>query len=500
VGFRLNDGGNGHPHAGNGRDVTDDSRRPQRLPSLFLRGSGICTGRMLTDQVLILGSGVVVGAFFAARRWPTDATSTLFATSGEFIPRFVIALVIFSILTLAGCGIQGLYRVFRTQTRRQERFVLARAVGLTTLTCAGFLCLFPLLPWTALALTGVVSLLSLSGCWEWRGKHQQALVAAGHSRNAVIIGAGEAGQKLARFLGANSHLGYRVKGFLDENHHADPRLLGKPEDLPEVTRRHFIDDVLCTDPLDGELAERLIQRAREQRTNVRLIHEFFNGTIPGNAEAGPHRFLVVDLHRESPREVELYLKRALDVVLSAAALLATAPLMLLVALAVRFDSSGPAFYNACRIGKKGRKFVCYKFRTMVVNADELKDRLRHMNEREGPFFKITDDPRVTRIGGFLRRYSLDELPQLLNVFKGDMSLVGPRPHPLDDYEKYESEHLRRLNVKPGLTGLWQVSARRHPSFQTGLALDIEYIENWSLWLDLKILLLTIPAVLQGEGQ
>jgi lipopolysaccharide/colanic/teichoic acid biosynthesis glycosyltransferase len=137
---------------------------------------------------------------------------------------------------------------------------------------------------------------------------------------------------------------------------------------------------------------------------------------------------------------------------------------------------------------------------MVADADAQKENLRCRNERAGPFFKIEDDPRVTRVGRFLRKYSLDELPQLWNVIRGDMSLVGPRPHPLDDYERYDLEHLRRLDVKPGITGLWQVTARQDPSFEKNISLDIAYIENWSLWLDGKILLKTLPAALSGSGR
>jgi lipopolysaccharide/colanic/teichoic acid biosynthesis glycosyltransferase len=137
---------------------------------------------------------------------------------------------------------------------------------------------------------------------------------------------------------------------------------------------------------------------------------------------------------------------------------------------------------------------------MMANADELKESLRHRNERQGPFFKIHDDPRITRSGKFLRKYSLDELPQFWNVFKGEMSLVGPRPHPADDYERYSLEHLRRLDVKPGITGLWQVTARRDPSFETNMRLDIQYIENWSLWFDFRILIRTIPEAIQGRGR
>jgi lipopolysaccharide/colanic/teichoic acid biosynthesis glycosyltransferase len=158
------------------------------------------------------------------------------------------------------------------------------------------------------------------------------------------------------------------------------------------------------------------------------------------------------------------------------------------------------FYRSRRVGRKAREFTCYKFRTMVADAEARKDDVRHLNERHGPFFKISNDPRLTRFGKFLRRYSLDELPQLWNVLQGQMSLVGPRPHPVDDYRQYTLDCLRRLDVTPGLTGLWQVSARRDPSFERNLALDLEYIETWNLWLDLKILLRTAGVVAKGEGQ
>jgi lipopolysaccharide/colanic/teichoic acid biosynthesis glycosyltransferase len=192
-------------------------------------------------------------------------------------------------------------------------------------------------------------------------------------------------------------------------------------------------------------------------------------------------------------------KRVADVVLSSLALLIFSPLLAVLAVAIRMDSEGPALYRSQRIGRKGLPFTCFKFRTMVLNADDLKESLRNRNERSGPFFKITEDPRITRLGRFLRKYSLDELPQLWNVLRSDMTLVGPRPHPMDDYRQYTLDHLRRLEVKPGITGLWQTTARQDPSFDTNMNLDLEYIENWSLWLDCKILLTTIPAVFRAEG-
>jgi lipopolysaccharide/colanic/teichoic acid biosynthesis glycosyltransferase len=195
----------------------------------------------------------------------------------------------------------------------------------------------------------------------------------------------------------------------------------------------------------------------------------------------------------------LILKRILDVILSCAALLLLWPFLLVIALAVKLESSGPVLYASLRAGQKGKRFVCYKFRTMVDKADELKSLLRHFNERQDPFFKMANDPRVTRLGRFLRKYSLDELPQFWNVLKGNMSLVGPRPHPIDDYTRYRPGDHRRLEVKPGITGLWQVMARTSPSFDTCIALDLAYIKQWGLLLDFKILMRTVPAVLSGEG-
>jgi lipopolysaccharide/colanic/teichoic acid biosynthesis glycosyltransferase len=193
------------------------------------------------------------------------------------------------------------------------------------------------------------------------------------------------------------------------------------------------------------------------------------------------------------------MKRMLDVAVSAGALLVFGPLLLLIACLVKLDSPGPALYSALRVGRKGRQFHCHKFRTMAVDAGAIKENLRGQNQREGPTFKIVKDPRITRLGRSLRRYSLDELPQLWNVFRGEMSLVGPRPHPLDDFARYELEHLRRLDVIPGITGLWQVTARRVASFHTNMALDLEYIEHWSLWMDVRILLRTFAVVFQGTG-
>jgi len=207
-----------------------------------------------------------------------------------------------------------------------------------------------------------------------------------------------------------------------------------------------------------------------------------------------------NVHFEAIPSSGLFLKRCFDLLIAVPAALVLAPVFALIAVAIKLDSKGPVLYRSLRVGKEGRLFLCYKFRSMVVNADELKTHLRKKNERHGPTFKIFDDPRLTRLGPFIRRYSIDELPQLLNIIRGEMSVVGPRPHPVDDVVRYRPEHMQRCVVKPGLTCLWQIKARRSPSFDVNMDLDLQYIRQWSLLLDLKIVFQTFAAIFRGEGQ
>jgi exopolysaccharide biosynthesis polyprenyl glycosylphosphotransferase len=192
-------------------------------------------------------------------------------------------------------------------------------------------------------------------------------------------------------------------------------------------------------------------------------------------------------------------KRIFDMVIGWLMLIVLLPLFLALAIAVKIDSPGPVFYLSRRYGRRGQLFAMYKFRTMVKNADELLKELKTRNEVDGPIFKIKRDPRVTRMGTFLRKYSLDELPQILNVINGDMSLVGPRPLPIEQIEREDFRQLKRLDIRPGITGLWQIRGRSDLSFQRLVKWDIWYINNWSFWLDLHILLQTIPVVLKGKG-
>ncbi len=243
----------------------------------------------------------------------------------------------------------------------------------------------------------------------------------------------------------------------------------------------------------------LLEEAHDVEIDIRAMSGLY-GELAHNA---PIEYLgsypMVALHRRDPRIIAFFLKRVVDIFLSIAALVALFPIMLVIAIAVLLDSRGPVFYVSERIGKRGRVFPCFKFRTMVRDAEAKKRELAKHNERDGILFKMAKDPRVTAVGRILRKYSLDELPQFFNVLRGEMSIVGPRPPIASEVAKYALEHFRRLEVLPGLTGLWQVQARHDSSFARYIALDTAYVENWSFWLDLKILLRTAQVVVRGTG-
>jgi exopolysaccharide biosynthesis polyprenyl glycosylphosphotransferase len=318
-------------------------------------------------------------------------------------------------------------------------------------------------------------------------------------RNVLIIGAGKLGRKLADQLGQDPLKKRLVQGFLDDTEPLGVEVRGRVSDLPRVARSEFIDEIIVTVPVEREVAHRVIRQAQRNRIDITVVPDLFGfdpNTVTFERYGGVP---VLTLCQEKIPAIGLGIKRLLDALLSALALVLAIPLLAAVAAAIKLDSAGPVLYPATRVGFKGKRFLCFKFRTMRAGANHLRETLRADNEREGPLFKIVRDPRVTRVGRFLRRYSLDELPQLWNVLKGEMSLVGPRPHPIDDFERYKLEDLQRLEVTPGLTGLWQVTARRDPSFARNMELDREYIEQWSLGGDLRILYKTIFEVAKGDG-
>jgi exopolysaccharide biosynthesis polyprenyl glycosylphosphotransferase len=319
------------------------------------------------------------------------------------------------------------------------------------------------------------------------------------SRIALIVGASAIGRRIASYIGEHPEMGRSVCGFLDDHKPLGNEVIGRTTNLQKLARARFVDELILAPPHNRIGTLRVLEAARQLRLDVKIVPELF-GCEPASPLERIGTIPLISLHEEKQPTARLRLKRALDATISGAALIVMAPVLLIIALLIKLDSSGPVLYVAPRAGRKGRLFRCFKFRSMVRDADGLKELLRHRNQRSGAFFKIARDPRVTRFGKFLRRYSLDELPQLWNVLRGEMSLVGPRPHPSDDFSAYELADLPRLDVVPGMTGLWQVTARQNPSFQTGMDLDIEYIRRWSLKMDLIILLKTAGVVLCGSGE
>jgi len=323
------------------------------------------------------------------------------------------------------------------------------------------------------------------------------------TRNVLIVGAGRVAHALRNHLNSLDHLGFRFKGFVaiteEERESGDVDIVGDFRNCLTLARTLFVDEIFLSVPAEKKLVLGLVQEARTAGIDVRVVPDLYDGLAWNAPVEYVGQFPTIPLHRRDFPIGAYLVKRALDLTLATAGLIVLSPLLLAIAIWVKLDSPGPVFYRAKRIGRKGRTFDCYKFRTMVTNADKLKADLEHMNERKGILFKIVNDPRITRCGAKLRKYSLDELPQLYNVVLGDMSLVGPRPPIASEVEQYELSHLKRLDVLPGLTGLWQVEARQDPSFDSYISLDTAYVENWSLALDLKILARTVGVVIMGTG-
>jgi exopolysaccharide biosynthesis polyprenyl glycosylphosphotransferase len=337
----------------------------------------------------------------------------------------------------------------------------------------------------------------------WRRMVYARFRAGIETKNVLIIGAGRVAHALRNHLDSLQHLGFRFKGFVAlterEAESGDSDVVGDVRNTLSLARALFVDEIFFSVPAEKNLVIGLVEEARAAGIDVRVVPDLYDGLAWNAPVEYIGQFPTIPLHRKEFPIGAFLLKRVLDISLATLALIVLSPIMLIIALTVRLGSKGPMFYKAQRIGRKGRTFACYKFRTMVANADKLKADLAHMNERDGVLFKIQKDPRVTKIGRLLRKYSLDELPQFYNVLCGDMSLVGPRPPMAAEVEQYDLAHLRRLDVLPGITGLWQVEARQDPSFDSYISLDTAYVENWSLWLDMKILTRTVGVVFSGTG-
>jgi exopolysaccharide biosynthesis polyprenyl glycosylphosphotransferase len=330
-------------------------------------------------------------------------------------------------------------------------------------------------------------------------------------RYLLVIGANERSREIAARIERKRELGYKIVGFVAETPealrewenapHGEYNNLGLLDDLRRILTGERVDEVFVCLPVEARFSDiaRIIQHARDLGIVVRIMPDFTDDYLLKNLRIEEfENEYVVTFFREQML-LQLLLKRLLDLFVSLVMLIVLFPLMALTAILIKLTSPGPVFFVQKRVGMNKREFKLYKFRSMVANAEERKSALLHLNERDGPTFKIENDPRITPLGRFLRKTSIDELPQLFNVLTGKMSLVGPRPPLPEEVEKYEWLFRKRLSVKPGITCIWQISGRNNVSFERWMEMDHEYIENWTVWLDLQILIKTIPAVLFSRG-
>jgi exopolysaccharide biosynthesis polyprenyl glycosylphosphotransferase len=406
----------------------------------------------------------------------------------------------------------GLYRSRRISEQGEELLEILKATSAATLVLGlvavtfrvqmitlSFVALF----WTMSTLFLSIGRLLMRELLARLRRHGRNL------RHVLIVGTNPRAVEFARTIELRSELGYQLIGYADEEWIGNQDFEKNGQlivtDLghfSEFLRERIIDEVVIALPMKSfySKAACIVGECQKQGVIVRALTNIFDyreGYVDP-AEIGPTHIATysTSLFEGWP----LVFKRLLDLVASATLLVLLTPLFLLVAILVKFDSSGPAFFVQERVGLNKRKFQMYKFRTMNANAEGEQSSLEGQNEASGPVFKINNDPRITRLGKYLRKTSIDETPQLLNVLKGDMSIVGPRPLPIRDYQGFEQDWLRRrFSVRPGITCLWQIQGRSSVSFQEWMRLDLHYIDNWSFWLDVKVIAKTIPAVLKGVG-
>jgi exopolysaccharide biosynthesis polyprenyl glycosylphosphotransferase len=473
-------------------------RRNILLNVLKLFDLALMVGSFLLATLLVLReSGAMTFSEFLSMRIKV----------GNFVLFF--ALIVLWHITFSAFG---LYKSRRMSGRRADAIDTFKATTVGTLLIAvaalavpirmispSFLLVF----WatdTTVAVTQRLLLRSLLESIRLRGRNL---------RNMLIVGTNSRAVEFTSKIEAIPDLGYRIMGFVDEEwsglenfKSSGYSVVSDFASLSTFLRRSVVDEVVIALPI-GSLhahAARIAALCEEQGITTRVLSNIFDLKV---ARARAEEFEGASLITNSTGVVEgwpVLVKRGLDFVLSVILLVGLAPLLLVVAGLIKFTSPGPVLFTQSRVGYNKRRFKIYKFRTMTEDAEQRIKQLKHLNEVSGPVFKINKDPRITPIGKFLRKTSIDELPQLLNVLKGDMSLVGPRPLPVRDYEGFNQDwQRRRFSVRPGITCLWQINGRSSIPFDKWMQLDLQYIDKWSLWLDLEILVRTIPAVLKGSG-
>lgn len=428
------------------------------------------------------------------------------AALANFRLLLVIIVAIWAVLfTLRGRYVGLRYTSLWTECQVAARIVIFGGLLLPIVLFLLKLSFFPRSLFVLFLLTNLLGLCVEKTLLHW---FLRWLRRRGHDRKMALVVGGD--KRARRFIEAtqqHADWGLDIVGFVDQSPERlaeefdGARFLGTTEEMVAILHRHPVDEVIIALPVRAiQRIRRILALCKEEGVQARVVSDLFGVDGAKIRVDRIHDMPILTFSTVPTQEWQLLAKRAMDIMVSAILLVLLAPLFLIIAVAIKLTSPGPVFYEWKVMGLNKKPFSGYKFRTMVQNADELKAQLVSTNEMSGPVFKMKNDPRVTPAGRILRKFSLDELPQLWSVLKGDMSLVGPRPPLVTEVNRFERWQRRKLSIRPGITCLWQVNGRSQiTDFDEWARLDLEYIDNWSLWLDFKVLLQTIPVVLFGRG-
>jgi len=437
------------------------------------------------------------------------AVGATFSGFLNFASNYWLMFIGFPVIWLAILSLNGLYRGYRTRSFKRVAWLIFTASFWATIASGSYVFLLKM-ELTSRLFFGVYTITTyiflIIEKWLLLRVLDSVHSKGYHQENLLIVGTGNRAREFIRAVKQHSNWGLRIIGLIDDEHglygkEVDGyRVLGRIQDIHFVIKRIPIDRVIFVVPrLWLHRIEDAIQACEEVGVTTSISLDLYNLHIAKTRQTDFNGFPLLEFETFYAKEWQLFIKRSMDLAIASFSLALFFPLMLLVGLLIKATSKGPVFFKQTRCGLKGRKFTLYKFRSMVVGAEAIKERLMDNNEMDGPAFKMRDDPRITLIGRIIRRTSIDELPQLFNVIKGDMSIVGPRPPLVSEVENYKIWQRRRLSLKPGITCLWQVSGRNKISFEQWMKLDLEYIDNWSLLLDVKILFRTLFVVMVGYG-
>ena len=463
-----------------------------------------------TTCLLILSDLVLINVALAGAYWMRYEVR-LFAEVGfgASLSDYIPFALILSILLPITFKLDGVYQNRRGQSWYDQLYAIINATAKGTVVLLALTFGFrPLVYSRLLFLEAAVLIVLLTGLSRLvKGFIEARLRRRGIGVDRVlIVGGGELGRTVIRTIVARPELGYQIVGLVDDNPdkgHTDIgriKGLGGLDKLAEIVSAETVDQVFITLPwMYHRKITGIVRECQKKRVRARIVPDLFQMSLSQVDVDDLGGIPLIGVREVTINRWQRALKRVMDVTLATIIGLLLLPLLGSIALAIKLDSPGPALFRQLRVGKGGRQFWCYKFRSMHQGAENDLERLKAYNEADGPLFKMRNDPRQTRVGRWLRRTSLDELPQFYNVLRGEMSLVGPRPPLPSEVAQYEAWQMRRLEVAPGITGMWQVSGRSNLTFDEMCLLDIYYIENWSPSLDIKILLQTVPEVFTGSG-